>query len=236
MKACQICGKDLSKWKQLDFSKDIVCDRCIFSSGRKNKAEDKSSKEYFEISAVKKLCNAILGRKITSFLAIQCLEWVTGYSFTCTKDFRNKMERFFTKHYYRGADLRKARKWSGMDYSELADWFGVSIHTIKQMETNKKPLSQEAVGFIIVMGFKKTVPLKKKKKKASEPNCIQTTKIDKNPSERKLKIMQVSDQIKCEVCKMWKESWEVTIGRLGSHHTILICEDCLSKSKNEGKK
>lgn len=28
---CMYCGKDMSKWQQLDFAKDIVCDNCTQS-------------------------------------------------------------------------------------------------------------------------------------------------------------------------------------------------------------
>jgi ribosome-binding protein aMBF1 (putative translation factor) len=230
-----MCGKDISMWN-LDFSKDIVCSSCIFGSRRKNKTEDKSSKAHFEISEVKKLYDKIIEKKIASVQAIQCLDLVTGYGFTGKKDFRKKIEQFFAKHYYCGADLRNARKWSGMVRSDLADWFDVSINTIKKMETNKKPLSQDAISFIIVMGFKKTVRLKKKKKKASEHNCIQTTKIDKIPPEKKLQNSQVSDTIQCEACNEWKERWEVTIECINSYRTQFICEDCIeSKSKKATK-
>jgi ribosome-binding protein aMBF1 (putative translation factor) len=235
-KNCSICGKDLSKWN-LDFTRDIVCDSCASGVGGQDGTKDKLSKEYTEISAVKKLYDAIIKKKITSAQAIQCLEKVTGYEFTSTKDFRNKMEKFLNKHYYRGADLRNARKWSGMERSNLADWFGVSTHTIKQMEINKKPLSQDAIDFIVVMGFQKKVPLKKNKKRASEYNCIQTIKNDKIPSEKKLQNSQVSDTIKCEVCNEWKERWEVTIECINPYRTQFICEDCLlEKRKIEDKK
>lgn len=230
-KNCSICGKDVSKWN-LDFSRDIVCDSCVSGVREQVETKDKISKEYTEISAVKKLYDAIIKKKITSVQAIQCLEKVTGYKFVNTKDFCNKMEQFLNKHYYHGADLRNARKWSGMERSDLADWFGVSTHTIKQLETNKKPLSQDAIDFIMVMGFKKKVPLKKNKKKASEYNCIQTTKIDKILPEKKLQILKVSDTIKCEVCNEWKESWEVTIECINRNRTQFICEDCI-ESKNK---
>jgi hypothetical protein len=197
-----------------------------------NVTKGKTSKEYTEISVVKKLYDAIIEREIISVPAIQCLELVTGYNFTCTKDFRNKMEQFFGKHYYCGADLRKARKWSGMERSDLADWFRISINNVKQMETNRKPLSQDAIDFIMVMGFKKTVPLKKKKKKAPATNRIQTTKIDKIAPEEKLQILKVSDGIKCEVCNKWKNEWEVTIECINSYRTQFICEDCI-ESKNK---
>lgn len=209
-----------------------TCNGYQISSEEQGDTKGRTSKEHIEIRAIKKLYDAIIEKKITSVLAIQCLELVTRYSFTCTKDFRKKMEQFFSKHYYRGADLRKTRKWSGMERSDLADLFGVSVHTIKKIETNKKPLSQDAIDFIIAMGFKKTVPLKKKKKKASEHHCIQTTKIDKIPPEKKLQNSQVSDTIKCEVCNRWKERWEVTIECVNPYRTEFICEGCI-RSKNK---
>jgi len=230
-KNCSICGKDLSKWN-LDFSRDIVCDSCVSGVREQVETKDKISKEYTEISAVKKLYDAIIKKKITSVQAIQCLERVTGHEFTSTKDFCNKMEQFLNKHYYHGADLRKARKWSGMERSDLADWFRISIHTIKKMETNKKPLSQDAIDFIMVMGFRKTVLLKKAKKMASATNRIQTRKNDKIAPEKKLQILKVSDGIKCEVCNEWKDDWKVTIECINSYRTQFICEDCI-ESKNK---
>lgn len=234
-KYCSVCGKDLSTWN-LDFNRDIICHSCVLSSRGQDETKDKISKDYTEISVVKKLYDAIIERKIISVLAIQCLEQVTRYEFASTKDFRNKMEQFLNKNYYRGVDLRKARKWSGMERSDLADWFGISIHTIKQMETNKKPLSQDAIDFIMVMGFRKTVPLKKVKKKASATNRIRTRKNGKIPPEKKLQNSQVSDTIKCEVCNKWKNDWEVTIECINSYRTQFICEDCIeSKSKKATK-
>jgi len=219
-----------------------ACDGYQISSKEQGDTKRRKYKEHIEISAVKKLYDAIIERKITSeeaiqrVLAIECLERFIGYEFTSTKDFRNKMEHFFSKHYYRGADLRRARKWSGMERLDLADLFGVSINTIKKMETNKKALSQKAIDFIIAMGFKKTVPLKKKKKKASEHNCIQTTKIDKIAPEKKLQNSQVSDTFKCEVCNEWKDDWEVTIECIDSYRAQFVCEACLSNSKKRKEK
>ena len=198
-----------------------------------NVTKGKTSKEYIDIRAIKKLHDAITQRKNIRVSAIQWLEYITGYDFKCTKDFNDKMEKFFSKHYYCSADLRKARKWSGMERSDLADWFRISIHNVKQMETNKKPLSQDAIDFIMVMGFKKTVPLKKKKKKASEYNCIQTTKNDKIVPEKKLKKPQVSDQIKCEVCNRREDSWEGAIECINSSRTQFVCEDCIESKKKQ---
>jgi DNA-binding XRE family transcriptional regulator len=147
------------------------------------------------------------------------------------------MEHFFSKHYYRGADLRRARKWNGMKRSDLADLFAVSINTIKKMETNKKALSKKAIGFIIAMGFRKTVPLKKVKKMTSATNRIRTCKNDKIPPEKKLQKLKVSDTIKCEVCNKLKNDWELTIERINSYRTQFICEDCIeSKGKKATRK
>ena len=212
------------------------CDAYQISSDEQADSKRRVSKEHIEIRVIKKLYDAITQRKIISVLAIQWLEHITGNDFKCTKDFHNKMEKFFSKHYYRGADLRKARKWSGMDHSELANWFDVSRNTIKKMETNKKPLSQDAIDFIMVMGFRKTVLLKKAKKMASATNRIQTRKNDKIAPEKKLQNAQVSDTIECEVCNRRKDSWKVTIECINSYRTQFICEDCIeSKSKKVTK-
>ena len=144
---------------------ESTCDGYQISPDEQADSKGRTSKEHIEIRVIKKLYDAITQRKNIRVSAVQWLEHITGYDFKCTKDFHDKMEKFFSRHYYRGADLRKARKWSGMERSDLADLFGVSINTIKKMETNKKPLSQDAIDFIIAMGFKKTVPLKKKEKK-----------------------------------------------------------------------
>ena len=88
------------------------------------------------------------------------------------------------------------------------------------------------VVFIMVMGFKKTVPLKKVKKRASATNRIQTRKNGKIPPEKKLQNSQVSDTIKCEACYRRKDSWEVTIECINPSRTQFICEDCIeTKSK-----
>jgi hypothetical protein len=39
MRACQICGKNLINWNQLDFSRDIVCDDCITNSNKSVRPE-----------------------------------------------------------------------------------------------------------------------------------------------------------------------------------------------------
>lgn len=214
---------------------ESTCDGHQISSEEQGDSNGRTSKEYIEIRAIKKLYDAIIQRKIISVLAIQWLEHITGYDFKCTRDFHDKMGKFFGKHYYLGADLRRARKWSGLERSDLADLLGVSVHTIKKMEINKKPLSQDAIDFIIAMGFKKTIPLKKKKKKASATNRIQTRKNDKIAPEKKLQNAQVSDTIECEVCNRRKDSWEVTIDCINSYRTQFICEDCLSNSKKRKK-
>lgn len=196
-KLCSLCGEKVNKredktWN-LDYSKDIVCDSCLSRSVEHPRKEEI---DFTDIDAVKKLYEATKARKIPSAVAIACLERITQNEFKSTRDFRQKMEAFLKKHYYKGIDLRRARKWSGMEQSELAEWFNVSKHRIIQMETGKKPLSQDAIDFIKVMGFAKRIPLKKCKKsvKVGYPTC--NPKNGSIPPEKKTSKSTLSAQIK----------------------------------------
>jgi len=180
-KACSQCGKDLSHMN-LDFSQKIICGNCLFSVRKKPHDEVRSETD---ISAVKKLYDAIKAREIISVAAIRCLEQITGSDFKNTKDFCNKMDQFLDKHHYKGIDLRRARKLTGMEQSELAEWFGVSKCRIKQMETNKKPLSQDSLDFIKVMGFEKTTQLKKGQKRQNKGHSMHRPNKLKIPPEKK---------------------------------------------------
>lgn len=122
-------------------------------------------KRYLKKSKKEKISYLTANEVQKSVINIEVLENVTRYDFKYTKDFCNKMDTFMEKHYYKGVDLRKARNGSDLERSDLAELLGISSHTIKQMQTNKKPLSEDAVEFIKTAGFKKTVPLKKSKKK-----------------------------------------------------------------------
>jgi len=138
-----------------------------------------------DISAVKRLYDAIRSREIISVAAIRCLEQITGSDFKNTKEFRHNMDQFLEKYYYKGIDLRRARKWTGMEQSELAEWFEVSRYRIKQMETNKKPLSKDALDFIKVMGFGKTILLKKGQKRQNAGHSMHKPNKVKIPPEKK---------------------------------------------------
>ena len=197
----------------------------------------RASREYTEVGVIKKLFDAIRERKIADLqmavLAIGCLERITGSEFKDTKDFLNKMEQFFKKYHYVGKDLRRARKESGMERSDLATRLGESKHAIKHMETNKKPLSQDAIEFIKEMGGEKQVPLKKYRKKGFEPNSMDMPKKDKIPPEKKLQNEQVSDLIECDICNKEKEAWMIRVEKSDSCGNQLICENCISiRNKN----
>ncbi len=153
----------------------------------------KSNQYRVEISLVKKLFDFNEERKIASVDAIVCLEQITGEDFKNTKDLRNNMTKFIDKHYYKGVDLRRARKASGMEQHELAEWFEVSKHRIVQMETNKIPLSEDAIAFIKVQGFKKTVPYKKAKKTVNAYSGMDNAKKHKIPPEKNMQKKQISD-------------------------------------------
>ena len=79
-----------------------------------------------------------------------------------------KIRNFFRKKFYRGYDLREARKARGWEKKDLANHLGFSQTRILRMETNHKPLSEQALNFIIEMGFEKTVKVGKPKKTACE--------------------------------------------------------------------
>ncbi len=99
---------------------------------------------------------------------VRFFEQVLHTQFANTKEFKMKMDNFFRKKFYRGYDLREARKARGWEKKDLANHLGVSQTRILRMETNHKPLSEQAVNFIIEMGFEKTVKVGKPKKTACE--------------------------------------------------------------------
>jgi DNA-binding transcriptional regulator YiaG len=236
-KSCSVCGKDLSKWN-MDFNREIICDSCVLGQVENGGNKVRTLVEETDMSAVKKLYDAICKREITNVAAIACLERTTGHDFKDTKDFKIKMEQFIAKHYYRGEDLQKARKWAGHSHSELAELFEVSTSLIKHMEKDKKPLSQDAIDFIKVMGFKKTVPIKIKKREKSD-----RIKIDKKIEAPCLKFESDSDwekwwweklNPKCLDCqKDCKQSSNVEIGYCPQFRTLKKAtkEDKMTKSE-----
>jgi hypothetical protein len=143
------------------------------------------------------------------------------------------MQAFLDKHFYKGIDLRRARNYAGMERHELAELFGTSKHYVKQMETNTKPLTQEAIDFIRVMGHAKKVPLKKLKKRASEGKCIDKPKNIKIPPEKIIKKQQVSDLIRCSVCNEAKYDWELNMECISPYRITYICDECIASEKEE---
>lgn len=190
-KKCSKCERDLSSMK-LDFSRKIICSRCLLLADREAQENVRNSTH---ITAIKKLYEAIKSREIVNVEAVKCLERITGTNFKNTRDFHNKMKNFLEKHDYRGVDLRRARKLTEMDRGELANWLGVSKHKIKQMETNKKALSREALDFIMIMGLKKTLPLRKWKKRAPKGYSIKTPQKLKTSPKKKAEKQQVLDPL-----------------------------------------
>ncbi|MFW6173285.1 MAG: hypothetical protein ACOC5T_06020 [Elusimicrobiota bacterium] len=209
-KQCSICGKDLSRMN-LDFSKKIICSSCLLKPKRiphKRKKEEEEKERYeTDVYFVKKLYEAVKSGEIVSVDAIDCLERTIRKNFKNKRDFYKKMEEFLKKHDYRGVDLRRARKRLGMDPKRagkrfemdcqkrdrriLAWWLDVSIHRIKQMEANKKPLTRKAIDFIRIMGFKKTVTMKKHIKKANKGYSTRTPKKTKTSPKKKTKKHQI---------------------------------------------
>ncbi len=99
---------------------------------------------------------------------VRFFEQVLHTKFEGAKDFKMKMDSFFAKKFYRGYDLREARKARGWEKKDLANHLGVSQTRILRMETNHKPLTKQAVNFIIEMGFERTIKVGKPQKKACE--------------------------------------------------------------------
>jgi len=99
---------------------------------------------------------------------VRFFEQVLHTKFDNTKDFKMKMDNFFAKKFYRGYDLREARKSRGWEKKDLANHLGVSHTRILRMETNQKPLTEQAINFIIEMGFERTIKVGKPQKKACE--------------------------------------------------------------------
>ncbi|MBD3155141.1 MAG: hypothetical protein GF368_00615 [Candidatus Aenigmarchaeota archaeon] len=196
-KRCSICGKYLSNMN-LDFSRKIICSSCLLNPKRithKGNKEDEKERYETDVYFVKKLYEAVKSGEMVTVAAIDCLERSIGEIFKNKRDMHKKMQDFLEKHDYWGVDLRRARKWSGMDRRELAWWFDVSIHRIKQMETNKKPLTRKAIDFIRIMGFKKTVTMKKSKKEANEGFSTRTPKKTKTSPKKKVEKQQVLDPL-----------------------------------------
>jgi len=117
--------------------------------------DEKNLRNETDIYYVKKLYQAIQYKKINDVWVIRCLERVLSTSFKSTRDLNKKMKKFFDRYYYKGSDLVKARKSAEMERSDLAWWLKVSEDRIFEMENNKKRLSEKAIDFIRVMGFKR---------------------------------------------------------------------------------
>jgi len=193
-----MCGRDLSRKRNLDFSKKIICDFCLQGYGASE--DEQPQNEKVDVGVVRKLFESIENREIINVNAISILEEITHHQFKDTKDSQEKMKKFLLQHDYRGNDLRKARKQGGLDQSELADLFRVSKHSVKQMETNKKPLSEDARGFIKSQGIVKTVPLKKWKKTGNMKDCIHPPENSKTSPERIRQKEHVTAPCECPSC------------------------------------
>ncbi len=229
-KPCSSCGKDLSEWN-LDFTGEIYCGLC-FPKEDECQLSRYCSSTGIEISFVKKFYDAIESREIVCVQAISCLENLLGTDFRNTNDFRSKMQAYLDKHFYKGIDLRRARKYAGMEQSDLAELFGISKLRIKQLETNKKPLTQDVIDFIRVMGGEKKVTSKKGGKRANLGLGMHNAKNGNIPPEKTIPKQQVSGLIRCQYCGELKEEWEITIDCPDSYRSLLICEDCYSKKQS----
>ena len=229
-KTCSICAKGLSKWN-LDSGGETYCGLC-FPKEDEYQLSGSNPSIGIEISFVKKFYDAIESREIISVTAISLLENLLGTDFHNTNDFRSKMQAYLNKHFYKGIDLRRARKYAGMEQDELAELFGISKLRIKQMETNKKPLPQDAIDFIRVMGGEKKVTSKKSPKKRNLGLGMHNAKNGNIPPEKTIPKQQVSGLIRCQYCGELKEEWEITIDCPDSYRSLLICEDCYSKKQS----
>ena len=183
-------------------------------------------RKYCTVDSIKELYDSIISKKPVSQFAVLSLENVTGYSFATSKDFRERMGLFLKKHYYKGNDLKKAREWSEMEQKQVAEWLGVSERRVKQMESSRKPLSQDAVSFIKVMGFTKKVPLRKAVFTPPEPKGRPPTQKRVQSPKRISQDYKVTDLEKCGFCGIEKPPWEITVTRVGLWCEY-ICEECL---------
>lgn len=102
-----------------------------------------------EQDKIKRLYDLIIERKLQSVFAISYLEKTTGLDFKSTKDFKDKMERFFIGGApNKGAELKELRKRKGLTLSTLATILGCSARYLKMMESNKRPINRKAVSYL----------------------------------------------------------------------------------------
>lgn len=81
---------------------------------------------------------------------IHYLEKATGQDFKGTKDFKEKMERFFIgADKTKGTELKEARKKKGLSQEALAAHLDVSRVYLAQMESNRKPLNTRGIRFLL---------------------------------------------------------------------------------------
>ncbi len=230
---CYVCGENLGQC-DVDCTSEFICSTCSIIQENEAPRKPKSSAGV-EISFVKRFYDAIEAREIVCMEAISILENLLGTDFHNTSDFRSKMQAYLDKHFYKGVDLRRARKYAGMEQSDLAELFGISKLRIKQMETNKKPLSDDAIDFIRVMGGERRVTSKKVSKRRNLGLGMHNAKNSIIPPEKTIPKQHISSLIKCQYCGELKEDWEITIDCPDPYHSFLVCEDCYSnQQKGEG--
>ncbi len=141
-KYCSICCKDLSKWKQLDFSRDIICDDCT------------DAKVNFVAMLEKEFTKEIRDFKNKSRKGKEIKEEPLGmirnkeeYEFAYQL-WKAKLEKKADQNEYKGEDVREARKNGGLSLESLSAYLDISKSYLCKMEKGQKPLSEKAIDFI----------------------------------------------------------------------------------------
>ena len=111
------------------------------------------------------------------------------------------MRQFINKHDYKGVDLRRAQNNAGLDQPGLGKLFGISKRKIVRMETNKVPLSKQAIDFILEHCEGKTFKPKKVQKTLGMTNSTYLAKNAKIPPERNPPKKKNSSQYKAPKLK-----------------------------------
>ena len=116
---------------------------------------------------------------------------------------RIQMRKFIAKHDYKGVDLRRAQKNAGLDQIGLGDLLGISKRKIVLMETNKMPLSQQAIEFILEHCDAKSFKPRKVQKTPTKTNSTYLAKNAKIAPEKQPLKKQVTCQYKAPKLKQF---------------------------------
>ena len=214
-KTCCLCGWLVNHKKvkdgeveilNLNYDQDIICDRCLVTK-HCNRGDIKLPVNMEQdISEIKRVYEAVEAREIVTPLAISCLEMYTDQQFTRTRKMRVKMRKFIAKHDYKGVDLRRAQNIAGLDQQGLGKLFRISKTKVVRMETNKMPLSKQAIDFILEHCEGKKFKPKKVQKTLGMTHSTYLAKNAKIPPEREPPKKNNASQYKAPELKQFTKA------------------------------